>query len=354
MNKAKTGIVRHPKYLEHRTGSFHPESHKRLEVIYAMLDAPEMAGIFTDVSAKPIERDHLMRAHTAAYIDRIAATAGKASCSLDPDTSTSAGSYEAALLAAGGLCEAVSKVMTGALDNAFALVRPPGHHALRSRAMGFCLFNNVAVAAKFAQAVHGAKRVLIVDWDLHHGNGTQDTFEEDPSVLYFSTHQFPYYPGSGAFQEVGRGPGSGYTLNVPLPPGQGDGEYAAVFERILKPVAGEYRPDLVLVSAGFDIHENDPLGGMQVTPRGFAALTRALMEIAEASCGGRMVITLEGGYDLDGLRESVKAVLKEMAGRTMTSPHEAAVRANQRTMATVTTRVAEVHRRFWPSLGLLG
>ncbi|RLB18360.1 MAG: histone deacetylase, partial [Deltaproteobacteria bacterium] len=210
-----TGIVRDNRYLDHDPGAYHPESPRRLEVLYSMIDE-NFEGKFTEVSPSPAEKEMLLWIHDGSYISRVAATAGKEYVSLDPDTSTSPGSYEAALLAAGGLCKAISMVMSGQLDNAFAFVRPPGHHAERARAMGFCLFNNVAVGARYAQKEHQAERVLIVDWDLHHGNGTQHSFEEDPTVLYFSTHQYPYYPGSGSLREVGRGEGQGYTVNVPL------------------------------------------------------------------------------------------------------------------------------------------
>ena len=346
----KTGIVRDNRYMNHQTGAFHPESPQRLEAIYGMLEEPDMAGRFNDVPVRRAERDELLLIHSPEYVEMVAGTEGKDHRSLDPDTSTSPGSYEAALLAAGGVCEAISMVISGALDNAFALVRPPGHHAERSRAMGFCLFNNVAIGAKYAQQSHHLKRVLIVDWDLHHGNGTQHSFEEDPSILYFSTHQYPFYPGSGAFRETGAGKGEGYTVNVPLSVGHGDGEYMAIFERILKPIALEFDPELVLVSAGFDIHGSDPLGGMQVTPNGFAGLTRSIMDIARTCCGGKVVITLEGGYDLRGLRDSVKAVLRELAGLSETNREELISQADQRKVDYLLEQVSAAHGRFWRNL----
>jgi acetoin utilization deacetylase AcuC-like enzyme len=232
---------------------------------------------------------------------------------LDADTSTSARTYEVSLLAAGGFLAAIDAVM-GDLANAFALVRPPGHHAERDRAMGFCIFNNIAIGARYALSAHGLERVLIVDWDLHHGNGTQHTFYSDPHVLYFSTHQYPYYPGTGHYTEVGEGDGRGYTVNVPLSTGYGDSDYANIFRHILQPIALAYQPQLILVSAGFDIYNRDPLGGMAVTPEGFARLTDIIMDIAQEVCQERIVITLEGGYNLEGQALSVKEVVQRLAG----------------------------------------
>ena len=346
----KTGIVKDERYMNHRPCAYHPESHKRLEVIYDMLNDPDMAGQFHEVPVRRAEREELLLIHSPQYVDMVAATEGKASQSLDPDTYTSAGSYEAALLAAGGLCQAISMVIEGELGNAFALVRPPGHHAEKSRAMGFCLFNNVAIGARYAQEYHKLKRVLIVDWDLHHGNGTQHSFEEDPSILYFSTHQYPYYPGSGAFHEAGRGKGEGFTVNVPLSTGHGNGEYVAIFEKIMKPVAMEFNPELILVSAGIDIYENDPLGGMIVSREGFAALTRSVMDVAQKCCDGKVVITLEGGYDLTGLRDSIKSVLKELAGLSETGTEDMVSRGDKEKIDYAIEQVLRVHGRFWKGL----
>ncbi|HEJ83916.1 MAG TPA: histone deacetylase, partial [Desulfobacteraceae bacterium] len=237
---------------------------------------------------------------------------------------------------------------------AFTLVRPPGHHAEHSRGMGFCLFNNLAVGARHAQAAHGVRRVLMVDWDIHHGNGTQHSFEEDPTNLYFSTHQYPYYPGSGASEQIGRGSGEGFTVNIPLSPGKGDGEYIAVFERILKPIALEFDPDLILVSAGFDIHADDPLGGMRVTSKGFAGLTRIIMGIADACCAGRVAMTLEGGYDLKGLSSSVKAVIREMAGISDPLAQHALTPSEEESIEGIVGRAVRVHGRFWKNLTLKG
>ncbi len=298
----------------------------------------------------PRTKKELLLVHAGYYIDTLAATSGIEYTYLDPDTQTCAASYEAALLAAGGLCEAISKVCRGKLKNAFALVRPPGHHAERGQAKGFCLFNNIAVGARYAQESLGIGRVLIVDWDLHHGNGTQHSFEEDPTILYFSTHQFPYYPGTGAYSEIGAGKGRGFTVNVPLTIGYGDAEYLSLFQRVLKPIALEYKPELILVSAGFDIYIGDPLGGMNVTPSGFAAMTRAVMDIADQCCAGKVVLTLEGGYDLYGERDSVKEVLKELAGLTRTPPKDPTGAAMQEMVENVVARVKSVHGPYWKNL----
>ena len=347
----KTGIVRDGRYLKHDPGAYHPESPRRLDVLYSMIDQ-ELKGKYVQVDPILAEEEALLWIHDRSYINMVASTAGKEYTPLDPDTSTSPGSYEAALLAAGGLCKAVSMVMEGELDNAFAVVRPPGHHAERARAMGFCLFNNVAIGARYAQKSLGAKKVLIADWDLHHGNGTQHSFEDDSTVLYFSTHQYPYYPGSGSLREVGTGEAKGYTVNVPLSVGNGDVEYVGIFEKILKPIAREYRPDLIMVSAGFDIYANDPLGGMNVTATGFAAMTRCLLDVAEEVCNGRVVATLEGGYNMQGLRECGKAVLEEMIGLRCTNPAEVMAKGPQGSLDDIIKEVVGAYGQFWKGLKL--
>jgi acetoin utilization deacetylase AcuC-like enzyme len=343
----KTGIVRDASYIDHRPGAFHPESHKRLETIYEMLEDPDMKDKYPEVPVREATEEELLFIHSKEYIDMVAATAGKPSGYLDPDTQTSAGSYAAALRAAGGLCNAIEMVHKGELDNAFALVRPPGHHAERNRGMGFCLFNNVAIGACYAQNQLGLGRILIADWDLHHGNSTQHSFEDDPSILYFSTHQYPYYPGSGSFQEVGRAKGEGYTVNVPLSTGYGDAEYAAIYQQILKTIALQFNPDFVFCSVGFDIYMGDPLGGMSVSPDGFAGLTRILMDIAREACDGKLVFTLEGGYNLEGLRDSVKAVLKELRGESTIGDRDWSGQEDQRMLAPVLEKVRSIQGKYW-------
>jgi acetoin utilization deacetylase AcuC-like enzyme len=343
----KTGIVKDRRYMDHRTGHFHPESHRRLEIIYEMLNDPDMKDKYVEVRVREATEEELLYIHSRDYISMVAATAGKPRSYLDADTQTSPGSYQAALLAVGGLCNAIKMVNNGEIDNAFALVRPPGHHAERNRGMGFCLFNNVAIGARYAQRQLGLDRVLIADWDLHHGNSTQHCFEDDPSILYFSTHQYPYYPGTGNFTEVGNGRGEGYTVNVPLSTGYGDAEYIAIYRQILQPIALQFKPDLVLASVGFDIHKDDPLGGMSVTPDGFAGLTHILMEVARLSCNHKLVLTLEGGYNLQGLRDSLKAVLRELRGEMGAGDRDRSGDEDKRILNPVLNKVKSVHGRYW-------
>lgn len=346
-----TGIVTDSRYIKHDPGAFHPESPQRLEALYEMLEGGNMRGKYYQIEPRHVEMSELTLIHRRPYIDEVAATAGMSRTSLDADTVTSADSYEAALLAAGGLINAVDLVMEGTIKNAFAFVRPPGHHAEAGHSGGFCLFNNVAVAAAAARRKHGLKRILLVDWDLHHGNGTQHSFYDDPGVLYFSTHQYPYYPGTGSAGEIGRGAGEGYTINVPLSRGRGDADYVKIFKDLLEPVALAYKPELVLVSVGFDICQGDTLGGMEVSVQGFANLMRVLMNIADQCCDGRLAATLEGGYNISMLVKSSKAVLKEMNGETRVSDRDLEETAEGAAIVTgqVLSAVKERIAPFWPA-----
>jgi len=347
---SKTGIVRDDRCLKHLPGEGHPESHKRLEAIYTILDKPDLQSMTTAVKTRRAIRDELLEIHTPEYIDKLATTALRSHCALTPDTLTCADSYTAALLAVGGLMQAIAQVESGGLTNAFALMRPPGHHAERSRALGFCLFNNVALGASFAIKALGMRRVLIVDWDVHHGNGVQHAFERDAAVLFISIHQNLRFPGTGFFTEIGAGQGEGFTLNIPLPGKYGDAEYAALFNQVIRPVALEFEPELILVSAGFDTHIKDPMGGMRMTPQGFKALTRILMEIAALCCSGRLVLSLEGGYHLQALKDSVAAVLQELTDTTVCDVSELAQQANPKKINFALKRALHVHRNYWKSL----
>ena len=299
-------LIHTDRFAEHQTPPGHPERPERAEVMDAVAARWRERGVEI-VAPRTATSEQLARVHDPDYIRRISETALK-SQQLDPDTYTSPESYEVALLAAGAAIDGVERVMAGSHRAAVAMVRPPGHHAERERAMGFCLFNNVAVEAAHARA-QGAAKVAIVDYDVHHGNGTQHIFETDPHVLYISTHQFPYYPGTGAADEVGRGAGRGFTVNVPLEVGAVDEDYQLAFATVVLPVLRQFEPDLILVSAGFDAHERDPLGGMRLSTAAFAAMTLELAAVADDCCRGRIVSVTEGGYDLHALAASLDAVI---------------------------------------------
>ncbi len=348
----QTGVVKDNRYLDHVANGYHPESQQRLQAIYEMLQDSDMKGKYPEIQPRLATHEELEFIHKRSYIELVASTAGCSYTMLDPDTYACSKSYETAKLAAGGNLVAVDEVLAGKVNNAFAFIRPPGHHAESSRAMGFCLFNNVAIAAEYALRTHKLKKAMIIDWDLHHGNGTQHSFYERADVLYFSTHQYPYYPGTGYITEVGSGPGEGFTVNVPLTAGPGDGEYMKIFEEILEPIALEFKPDIVFASAGFDIYHHDPLGGMQVTPRGFANLAKIVLEFAQKTCQGRVLFILEGGYHLEGLRDSAKEVLKTMRGEILTEGRDEKIRqnANSRMIEPIIKKVKETQKRFWKNL----
>jgi len=303
-----TGFVYDAIYLKHDTGSGHPERPERLT---AIVDRLEQKGVLKDlVRLKPAAASlkWITTVHTPEYVEHVRKSCQAGIGYVDsPDAPASRISYEVALDAVGGVQSAVDAVMAGTVRNAFCAVRPPGHHALKDKAMGFCLFNNVAIAAKYIQKKHKLGKVLIVDWDVHHGNGTQAILYGDPTVFYFSIHQSPFYPGTGGAEEKGVGKGLGFTLNVPLAAGCGDAEYKKAFVEKLRPAAAAFKPDFVLVSAGFDAAKDDLLGQMKVTPEGFAELTRIVKGIAEQYCQGRLVTVLEGGYNLESLAASVEA-----------------------------------------------
>ena len=337
----RTAVVIDERYEEHQTGYGHPERAERVAVLRDLIESLAGAGLIR-LEPRPATPNELALVHTEEHLKLVAGTADGGPQAFDADTPVSSRSYETALLASGGLLALVDTIMAGGADNGFALVRPPGHHAEADRAMGFCLFNNVAIAARSLRERHGLDRVLIVDWDVHHGNGTQHSFEDDRGVLYVSTHQYPFYPGTGGVDEVGVGEGEGFTLNVPLPAGCGDGEFLDAFVRVIDPVCRQFEPQFVLVSAGFDAHLRDPLAGMRVSEEGFGCLARVLLRIAAEHAGGRFAAVLEGGYDLDALRGSVARVLDEMEGERLAEPLPATTGD-----CPAVPRVAEVHGRYW-------
>jgi acetoin utilization deacetylase AcuC-like enzyme/formylglycine-generating enzyme required for sulfatase activity len=303
----KTGFVYDDIYLEHKTTPGHPESPQRLVAIVERLKASGLYPELLVLSPESAAREWIETVHSPHYIERVKASCKKGVAYLDSlDTPISEKSYEVALMAAGGVLTAIDAVMQKKVTNAFCAVRPPGHHALSDRAMGFCIFNNIAIGTRYLQKKYKLHKVLIVDWDVHHGNGTEATFYDDLTVLYFSVHQYPFYPGTGRQTDKGSGKGLNYNINVPLPAGSGDDDYLKVFREKLEPAALSFSPDFVLISAGFDACKGDVLGGMNVTPQGFAQLTQIVKSIAEKCCEGRLVSVLEGGYDLDMMSASVE------------------------------------------------
>ncbi len=344
MQNLRPFVVRDPRFRDHVAPREHPERPERLIAIDRALDA--LGDCVRPLAPREASDDELLRAHERGYLEQLAAYVGS-SGKLDPDTYCSPRSVESARLAAGSLTDACLRVARGEARRAFVAVRPPGHHAERDAPMGFCLLNNVVVAARALAAVEGVERIAIVDWDVHHGNGTQHAFEAERDVLFASLHQFPFYPGTGALDEQGYEHGLGTTLNLPLPAGCGDAEYGLAFDQVLAPALLAWKPQLLLVSAGYDAHARDPLGGMNVSTDGFGLFAQRLCAVADEVCGGRIVLALEGGYDLEGLADSVAEtvrVLAEPAPRAREFP-KAGPRA-----AELARFFREAHARYWPAL----
>ena len=310
---AAPGYVYDPIYLEHDTGT-HPENARRLQAIIDDLDWKGIRQQLRAIPARPATLDELTTVHQAEYISRIEAYCRQGGGWWDADTMISTGSYKAALYAAGGSIAAVAAVMNRDVSCAYALVRPPGHHATHNNAMGFCLFNNIAIAANYALKTYKMERVLIIDFDVHHGNGTQAAFEHNPYVLYISTHQYPLFPGTGHLDDTGQNIGGGTAINIPLPPGCGDNEHKRVFDEIIVPATRRFKPELILVSAGYDGHWADDVGNMRLTLDGYYYITRIIQQLADELCGGRMVFCLEGGYNLRVLSSAVNATFNIWLG----------------------------------------
>lgn len=336
-----TGFVLDRRFEEHDTGRGHPERPERIGVLLESVVA--QPGL-RQVEPRLATAEEITLVHEEAHFARVAATRRLSSYAFDADTPVCSDSFQTACLAAGGVLALIDAVMSGQIRNGFAFVRPPGHHAESNRAMGFCLFNNVAIGAAYLRERHGLERILVMDWDVHHGNGTQHSFEREPGVLYISTHRFPFYPGTGALDETGSRDGEGFTVNIPLVGGFGNAEYLDAFQRVVEPIAMRYEPDFVIISAGFDPHAFDPLGGMGVTEQGFAMMARSLLRVAEASAAGRCVAVLEGGYDLRALRNSSLQVLDELRGSSSVDR----IPSDSPRAAPVLDAVRRVQRDYWP------
>lgn len=333
-------MIYHPDYLKRETGT-HPERKERLLSILSRLNETGILERLTHIEPERASTKEIQYVHTAEHIEK-ARRHSEQELPLDPDTLMCRNSFDVALLAAGGAIAAVDAVL-GDLDTSFALVRPPGHHAMPNRGMGFCIFNNIAIAARHAQK-NGTKRVLIIDWDAHHGNGTQAAFYDDPSVLYFSTHEYPHYPGTGWLDEVGTEGGEGYNINVPLPSGTDNAGFIAAFEEILTPAALEFSPDIVLISAGQDACANDGLASMRMTPSGFGVLASIVMSIADETCGGKTAAVLEGGYDLDMLAESVSSIFEAFIGEEIVRDEQSLQNYAVRKRL---DEVINIQKRYW-------
>jgi acetoin utilization deacetylase AcuC-like enzyme len=340
---AKPLVVIDQGYLKHLPGESHPERPERIQALLNLAGALDKQR-FELASPRAATRADVESTHGADHVRLVESTSKHNRYALDGDTITCRDSFGVALLAVGGFLTLLDAIASKQSSNGFALVRPPGHHALRDHAMGFCLFNTMAIGAEYLKRVHGAKKILIMDWDVHHGNGTQAAFYDDPTVLFISTHQFPFYPGSGAVNETGVAAGEGFTLNVPLPAGCTDAEYLQVFQDIVVPAAEKFQPDWILVSAGFDPHRRDPLGGMNVTEEGFGAMARLLLALANRFADGRIAFLLEGGYDLAGLRDSVAAVLAAM--QTQVPPPAGHLPLAESRIEPVIRRILQVHEKY--------
>jgi acetoin utilization deacetylase AcuC-like enzyme len=309
-----TAIVHHPVFEKHDTGFGHPERPERYRIVIDALQGDDdlWKGV-VEVEAAEAKRSDIQACHTPQHFKHVEEAVREGRGYLDADTMVSGDSLEAALRGAGASCQAVDLIMEGAAKNAFVPVRPPGHHATPDRAMGFCLFNNAGVAARYAQKRYKEiDQVAILDWDVHHGNGTQGIFYDDPSIFYFSMHQYPWYPGTGSRGETGQGRGQGYTLNVPLKAATPTGDQRRAFDSAIEEIAAKFTPDLVIISAGFDAHADDPLGQLLLTDADFVQMTRVVKEWAGESCGGRIISCMEGGYNLDTLGETVRAHVREL------------------------------------------
>lgn len=342
-----TGLFYHPIFLEHDTGWGHPERAQRLVAILDEIEKRKDLNNIETVSADKASTKDIQLNHSDSYIKLIQNTSEiKGIKHLDPDTAVCSKSYESALHACGAVLNAAKSVYEGIYRNAFALVRPPGHHALFSQAMGFCIFNNIAIAAKYLKNVMGLRKVVIIDWDAHHGNGTQDSFYNDPDVLYISLHQFPFYPGTGSANEIGTGIAKGFNVNIPMFAYSGENTYLLAIERIISPIVYQFSPEFILISAGYDGHYKDPLTQLLLTSNTFFRLSKAAIEMANEVCSGRIIFSLEGGYHLNGLSQSVIETLRAMVGHNDPVPYPSE-ELKERNSSREIEQIIEIQKRYW-------
>lgn len=342
-----TAYATHTSFAEHDIKTYqHPEHAGRIQAVWQTLDQLHLTNEMLSLSPAPLDRSVIELAHAPQLLDMLERIAHQEKTVLiDHDTYATPASYEIARWAAGAAVQVTEAVLKGEANNGLVAVRPPGHHATINKAMGFCLLNNIAIAARIAQTKYQLKRILIVDYDVHHGNGTQDIFYDDPGVLFISTHQSPFYPGSGHISQTGKAEGHGYTLNIPMPAGQGDINYAAVFEQIVIPAAQRYQPQLILVSAGFDAHWHDPLANMKLSLVGYNQLTRQLIELADGLCDGKIVFVMEGGYDLQALSHGIANIAYALLGRDdITDPYGPAIDSSEPDIAELISQIRRVHQ----------
>ena len=343
-------IIRDDRFLQHLEKVPHLENPKRVRVIQEVLADPSLGGRWRDVSPRMATAEELGWVHTAEHIERVAGSADRPLTSFDLDTQATARSYDVARLAVGGVFSLLDEIWTGRAKRGFAFIRPPGHHAEPNKAMGFCLFNNVALGARYLRERYSVRKVMIVDIDVHHGNGTQAAFYGTDEVLFLSIHQFPGYPGTGNYGEVGEGKGEGYTVNIPLSKGHGDRDFARIVYFFVNPLAQQFQPEILLISCGFDLYHRDRLGGMKVTPEGYGLITFFLTGIAEKVCNGRIAFVLEGGYSLRGIRDCGLAVLQSLCGVPLVRGKEidkVIGEAGGAQKISSLRKVIDVHRKHW-------
>lgn len=341
-------IIKDERFTQHLENIPHLENAKRVKAFESICDDPSLKGKWLEATPRLASVDELTLVHTSDHIRRVAQSAKKTLVSFDLDTQATAKSYEVARLGVGSVFSLLDEIQSQRARRGFACIRPPGHHAEPDKAMGFCLFNNVALGARYLKKNYSVDRVMIVDIDVHHGNGIQSAFYDSDDVLYVSLHQFPFYPGTGNFGEVGQGKGEGFTVNLPLAKGHGNRDFARIIYYLLNPLAEEYQPDIILVSCGFDLYQHDRLGGMNVTPEGYALMTFFLLDVAQKVCDGRIAFVMEGGYSLKGIRECGLRVMQELCEvPTLTKDRVEKVTRNSSKRLAEFEKMIEIQKKYW-------